>query len=170
MRNFFFGSLIGTVCFFGFFLLLDRDFLYGSGLVPYPLSQKEKRSILQTLDLYHKLLQDIYASQGDIMNLDLFPTSKWLRHEIFKDLYFLEKNNIVLVWDKVEEKVLDIKKISSQKVQLKVKESWSYQYQESLDRKPKGGVQGIVQTYLYTFIKKDDHWVVQNWEPWLSHE
>lgn len=163
LKNKFFLYFFIFLIFFIFTLFFERNLFLKLKILN--LSFKERSEIIKTLELYNKIFMDFYASSGNPALIDDFPTSKILKHEIFKDIGFLSSGGRVLVYDLINYKILNWDVKSSKEVFLKVLEIWNFQYQEIQERKP---VSEIKQTnFLANYHLKNikGKWQILEWSP-----
>lgn len=126
--------------------------------------EKEKKDILGTIELYNKILSDFYASDGNAFLLNKFPGSIRLRHQIFRNIGFLQNADRILVYDLVEILPVDIKIIPPDRAEAIVLERWNYIYQRR-NREIVSPLKGMGRGFKYYLLWVVDHWIVQEYEP-----
>lgn len=163
LKNKFFLYFFLFIIFLFFIFFFERDLFLKLKILN--LSFKEKSEIIKTLELYNKIFMDFYASSGNPALIDDFPTSKILKHEIFKEIGFLSSGGRVLVYDLINYRILNWDVKSSKEVFLKVEEKWNFQYQEIQERKPVSSSKTNKFLANYHLKNIKGKWQILEWSP-----
>lgn len=126
---------------------------------------QEEDAIKATVHLYNKIYTDLYVSDGATLRLDDFPASKFLRHEIYKNLGFLRDRNALLVYDMASIEFVDIKGLTPDRAEAVVFEEWNYQYKNRKTRVPTSRLKGMGKGFRYLLSRDSDRWKVIDYTP-----
>jgi hypothetical protein len=147
-------------------LFVDRDvFFFAKVKVFKSLEEKEKKAILNTIELHNKILTDFYVSDGNPKLLNEFPASKMLRHYTFRDIGYLQLSNLVLIYDMVEVLPVDIIITGPKTAEAIVLERWNYVYRQRITREIASRVKGIGIGIKYYLKRISDKWIITDYEP-----
>jgi len=149
------------IIFIIFLLIFDRDWFLQIGL----FNEKEKKNIIDTIVTYNKILMDFYATGGNPSLIDEMPTSKYIKHEIFKEIAFLSASKMVLVYDLTDIKIEKINFFGLKMAKAKVDEEWNYQYQDLGTREAKSDIKGGTFKVEYDLKKIKGKWIILQWKP-----
>lgn len=125
----------------------------------------EEAALKDTVTLFNKIYSDLYASDGVPARLNEFPTTKQLRHELFRHLGFLREKGLVLVFDMADLVFVDIKRLSGDRAEVTTFEEWNYIYQDMRTREPVERIKGMGQGFRYVLVKRGGRWMVVDYYP-----
>lgn len=155
---------------FALFLLLlytlDRGhlsyFVFKAGGSVWP--ESDKKLIDATVTDFNRIIADFYASGGMPAMIDRFPTTKQIKHEVFRDLGYIRNADRILVYDLASIKPLRIRITGPETAEAQYFEEWNYMYQ-MLDRSTVTKPLGFGTGMLYQMVKEQGRWLVNDWDP-----
>ncbi|MEJ5165482.1 MAG: hypothetical protein WHV67_00460 [Thermoanaerobaculia bacterium] len=141
----------------------EKDLLFKIKILNLP--EVEKREIIKSIELYNKIAMDFYATGGNPSLIDEIPASKFLKHEIFKEIGYLSSMGFLQVLDLYDFKVKKIDFEDSKKARVEVEEDWNFQRQEFDTRKPLSEIYSFKFEVIYILKKTGKKWIIEEWEP-----
>lgn len=166
MKKLIFNIFLYLIFFFLFIFslfYLDKDFLFKINLLKFP--EKEKQEIINTIKIYNKILMDFYATGGNPALIDDMPSSKFLKHEIFKEIGHFSYLGFVQVLDLSEFKVKKMDFENLKEARITIEEIWNFQRQDLISRKPLSEIYSIKFEAVYKLKKIKNQWFLEEWEP-----
>lgn len=125
---------------------------------------EDKKQIELTIKTYNKILADFYASGGNPGLINIFPATKQIKHEVFRDLGYVKSADRVLVYDLATQTPYRIKLTGPGRAEAQFYEEWNFMYQ-NIDRTPKTMPLGFGRGFRYQLVKEKGQWLVQDWDP-----
>lgn len=108
---------------------------------------------------------DFYATGGNPSLIDDMPSSKFLKHEIFKEIGYLSSLGFVQVLDMDNYKVKNIELDGLKKARVEVEENWNFQRQDFRTRQPLSEIYSFKFEAVYALKKIKEKWIIEEWQP-----
>ncbi|MBT0652043.1 hypothetical protein [Geomobilimonas luticola] len=128
--------------------------------------RSERVEITEAINLYNKILTDIYVSDGVPKLLNELPATKQVRHGLFRDIGHLQALDRILICDNASMAVAHIDWRSPRSVDVVVYEEWNYAYRRRGDRALTAPVKGLGIGIRYHLVRTRNRWIVSGWEPY----
>lgn len=128
------------------------------------LSIEEEAGVLGSLVNYQRIYEDFYASGGNPALLDVFPASREVKHQIFRDIGFVREAGLVLVQDLAMATLVRVSRTGPQAAEAVTYEEWNHLFQRAEDRVPASQLKGMGQGFRYRLEREGKRWIVTGWE------
>lgn len=126
--------------------------------------ESDRKQIEVTINNYNKILADFYASGGNPALINQFPTTKQIKHEVFRDLGYIKSADRILVYDMASITPYRIRLTAPGRAEAQFYEEWNYMYQ-NFDRTTKTRPLGFGKGFRYHLVYDNGSWLVQDWDP-----
>ena len=156
-----------AVCFTLFAVLtvaLDRDLITAAMQDGRALTEDDRVEIARVVRLYNSIYQDFHASGGNPALIDQFPTSKSLKHYVFRDIGYLRDAGLVQVYDLASFEVVEITG-RGDRAEAVTKEAWNHVLQRRADRGQVAPIRGLDLAVRYLLERRHGRWTVVAWDP-----
>jgi hypothetical protein len=154
-----------VLIFAGLAAALDRDRLVPSGSTGQELDQESASRLEETVRTFNAILQDFFATGGNPALIDEMPATRSVKHYLFRDLGYLQRAGLVLVYDLASLRVIESVRSGHDQAEVLVYEEWNYLYQRAEDRRPISELRGTGLGIRYHLARQGDRWVVTRWDP-----
>lgn len=131
---------------------------------PAPIEGRERGELEETLDVYHRIYQDFFATGGEPALLNEFPATRGVKHHVFRDLGFLRGAGLVHVHDLATARTVSATATGPDVAEVVVFEEWNTELQNASDRSPAGRFAGLGQAFRYTLVRNGAGWLVASWD------
>lgn len=158
-----FLSLSFFFLFISSLFIFDKDFLFKIKVLDFP--ENEKKEIIKTIELYNKIAMDFYATGGNPALIDDMPSSKFLKHEVFKEIGYLSSMGYLQILDLYDFKIKRMDFEDTRKVKVEVEEDWNFQRQDFETRKPLSEIYSFKFEAIYILKKIEKKWIIEEWQP-----
>lgn len=108
---------------------------------------------------------DFYATGGNPALIDDIPSSKFLKHEVFKEIGYLSSMGYLQILDLYDFKIKRMEFEDTKKVKVEVEEDWNFQRQDFETRKPLSEIYSFKFKAIYILKKIKEKWIVEEWQP-----
>ena len=121
--------------------------------------------IKETVLFYNKAISDIYTSGGVPAMLNELPSSKQLKHELFKDVNYFYSKGAVIVYDMAGLVFKDIKLTSPNTAEAITFEEWNYVTQKIKTREMLRIPKGMDAGFRYFLVRDKGGWLIVDYIP-----
>lgn len=143
-------------------LIDEREILFSASMTA-PDFSEDKAEIKETINQFNRLIMDFYTRGGNPQGIDYFPANIITKRETFKDLIYLDSNQLVMVYDLTATRFERLDVFSSMSAGVTTVETWVWvirKRSESVTKPP----MAMKVRVDYDLSKEKGKWVV------LSHK